>query len=258
MKRSVFVFVSLISLTATVCKPMNARRRLLVFWEMPPLHKVAHDGTIEQVRTLGAAGAVDELDEMGCTPLHYAIRRGDLDIIRELVTQGADAHKPQNNGVSVDDLVRGANPDVRRWYFEVEPRIQLFLQKLQDGDLSQVQMALAWKTHDGQHGVDLRVTRPGFLYPLHYAVIHAGSNNSACTNPWIRVVQTMIVRCAPVNMRDLYGNTPLHYAVQNRNHTLARYLIAHQATPSIGNNNGMIPVVHEYEFLARHVFGEIQ
>jgi len=202
-------------------------RRQLIFWSLPALHKAVHEDNLGQVRALIPTQNINEWDEGGCTPLHYAIRRENLAIIRELLARGADINRTQSNGVTVAQIANGYT-NVAWYIHHVAPRIPDFLHACQTGNIAAVQAALQWHTPDGHHGIDVNATRPGFMSPLHYAIINAGTDQ---ISPWIRIVRTLIARHALVNTQDAQERTPLYYAIWHNNAVLARYLISHQADP---------------------------
>ena len=65
------------------------------------LHDAVHDGRVDQVANLLEWGTDPNLfDDLGKTPLHYAVEREDLEMIRVLLSGGADvnAHDARDIG----------------------------------------------------------------------------------------------------------------------------------------------------------------
>ncbi|OWF38604.1 uncharacterized protein LOC110466050 [Mizuhopecten yessoensis] len=68
-----------------------------------PLHWAASYGSAEMVQCLCARGAVvDTLSGTGYTPLHDAVRRKDLGVVRELLVHGADPNLSIQTGKDKD------------------------------------------------------------------------------------------------------------------------------------------------------------
>jgi ankyrin repeat protein len=64
-----------------------------------PLHEAARYENLEMVRELIANGAdVNAKDHCNSTPLHNAARYGYLEIVRELIANGADVNTKNNYG----------------------------------------------------------------------------------------------------------------------------------------------------------------
>jgi ankyrin repeat protein len=60
-------------------------------FEREQLHLAAQDGDVERVaQLLKDDYQTNVFDELGKTPLHYAVERGHLDVIRILLASGAD------------------------------------------------------------------------------------------------------------------------------------------------------------------------
>ncbi len=70
-------------------------------WEKERIHEAAQNGDLELVRSLISEGAdVNYLDELGKAPLHYAAESEHLEIVRALLQNGAevDAHDSSQAG----------------------------------------------------------------------------------------------------------------------------------------------------------------
>ena len=58
----------------------------------------------------------------------------------------------------------------------------------------------------------------------------------------IKTVQFYLDKGVSVNAQDDYGNTPLHYAIENNNPEAALQLLAAGANPNIPNRDNVIPL----------------
>ena len=250
-KFNIYVLASML-LTFSTSLPMWSCNRQLIFWDLPTLHEAVKNGTLAQVKALITAGNINQRDEGGCTPLHHAIRRENFPIIRELIAQGADIALPQTNGVTVAAVANG-HPTVAWYVLDVAPRIHDFLQALTTGNIAATEAELRWHAPDGRHGIDVNATTADLRSPLHYAVIYAG-NDQDKNNPWIQVARTLIARHADLNAQDIHGNTPLHYAIQNKNSILLRYLVAHGVDMTIQNNGGTTAFQTDANFVMINLF----
>lgn len=96
------------------------------------LHFAAQDGDLTKVKELLAVGfPLNRFDEIGHTPLHYAVMEDHLDVARHLLEAGADpnanceqtiGNTPLADGIATcsfemaELLVRhGADPTIRGW-----------------------------------------------------------------------------------------------------------------------------------------------
>ena len=75
------------------------------------LHLASITGDVEVIRALLSAGAdVNTTNESGATPLHYAATFGKLDAIRELLAEGADVTLVANDGQTALDVLTAEHP----------------------------------------------------------------------------------------------------------------------------------------------------
>ncbi|PIE04758.1 MAG: hypothetical protein CSA76_02485 [Spirochaetales bacterium] len=69
--------------------------------------------------------------------------------------------------------------------------------------------------------------------------LHIAAGNGTDTD----TIQALLESSAPVNMRDAFGNTPLHYAVSGSHFPQAAVLLANGADAYMENNNGESPLI---------------
>lgn len=88
-----------------------------------------------------------------------------------------------------------------------------------------------------QHGVDINmVTEPDKWNFLHRALV------SVIKSPDPRMIRHLIARGIPVNAKDRYGNTPLHYAARSKNVEAIRALLDAGADVDAVNDDGITPL----------------
>jgi len=82
--------------------------------DCPSLLKAARKGDVEQVRLcLSTNVAIDEADKGDNSALHWAARRGHLDVVRELLSAGAALGIKNRDGATPRELaVEGANEGI--------------------------------------------------------------------------------------------------------------------------------------------------
>ena len=73
-----------------------------------PLHYAARKGSVEIVRELRAAGAwVDLKDESGSTPLQEAAKKGHVAVVEALLAAGASVNLQNSTGTHLNDQQEG-------------------------------------------------------------------------------------------------------------------------------------------------------
>ena len=71
------------------------------------LYAAVAQGKIAQITKLLDKGEnIEQRDELGSTPLHFAAREGADDILDTLIRRGADAHAKNNKGETPLDVAR--------------------------------------------------------------------------------------------------------------------------------------------------------
>ena len=96
------------------------------------LHFAAQDGDIAEVRRLVAEGRnVNDYDDLGMTPLHYAVKEEHFEVAQFLIEHGADVnahHEPTISNTPLAEVAEtcslrmaqllidaGADPTIRGW-----------------------------------------------------------------------------------------------------------------------------------------------
>lgn len=162
---------------------------------MSPLHEAARDGNNAAVEALLRSGApVNATYNYGVTPLHKAVKRGHTAIVRTLLAAGANPNAETAEGVT-----------------------PLFVAS-KHGHLAVVQGLLnAGAKVDGARGA----------IPLHAAIIYGHKE----------IMQALLSAGASPKIKDQFGCEPLYVAVYANKHELVKILLA---TPDIDINTSNI------------------
>lgn len=84
-----------------------------------PINIAATRGILEEVKELTLAGAdVNASGEHGYTPLHNATEQGHVEIVRYLLSEGADYLKKNDEGITSSELARLLEKDVLVDFYE--------------------------------------------------------------------------------------------------------------------------------------------
>ncbi|CAF1329496.1 unnamed protein product [Adineta steineri] len=178
------------------------------------LHKASWEGNIDKVERLARPGQINVKDQNLRTPLHLAVAKGHLEIVKYLVHEGAklDVLDKENRTPLVKAVLSGnQNPQVT---YEI-------CRTLLDGG------ADAFINAVDAHGKNA----------LHYSVEFGQE----------RLVDLfLLVRSSDPNFRDRDQMTPLHLAVKRNNVNIVRMLLSEdyqqQADPNLMNRSGQTPL----------------
>jgi len=160
---------------------------------------------------LSKGADVNAIDEYGLTSLHYAVRKGNKDIVTLLLANGAAVD------VNVQD-VYGVAP----LHYAAAA-----------GDKEIVSLLLA-------HGAVIDAKDNAGRTPLHYAA-GAGSNGEALSASMLGIIRILLDNGADINAQDNTGLTPLYYAADRRSKDIVQLLIDNGADIDIVDNRGHIP-----------------
>ncbi|CAM9383430.1 unnamed protein product [Pylaiella littoralis] len=169
-----------------------------------PLYHAVYADNKEMVSLLCLEGAaVDALDDLGWTALHWAVRQGHAAATRALFAAGADvSRRCSGSGMSALDLAaRGGHVDIARVVIEHGAAVDAA------GDLGLAPLHIASKSNKGGV-IDL--------------LVEAGATVGAKTKP--------------------SGDTPLHLAALMSSFEAVLVLLKHGASVSTWNNRGEAPL----------------
>lgn len=174
-----------------------------------------HEGNDEQLIMLSAIGFDDlphdadpkQRDFNGMTSLHHAARRGDLAMIRALLSRGADVNEP----------VRSKERHSSEWgntplhYAAREGKAEAMLLLI-------------------ERGAEVNATNDLGVTPLHRAIKHS------------EVAELLIEHGAKVTTADARGRTPLHWAAYDPDAPTVLLLLANGADPNARDKEGETPL----------------
>lgn len=171
----------------------------------PPesLFLAAKGGDAAEVKRLLAKspGQATARDELGRTPLHLAVEKGDKEVVRLLLEGGADVKARSQRGASaLDQATQAAQADI----------VQLLL----------------------QHGAPIDAPGEDHLPPLVVA---------AARGYHTEIVKLLVARGAKLDVATPDGDTPLHCAARNERLDTMRVLLQAGADCRAKNAHGQTP-----------------
>ncbi|CAF1517476.1 unnamed protein product [Adineta ricciae] len=182
--------------------------------EKNKLHKASWEGNLNKVVRLAQPGQINVKDQQQRTPLHLAVVKGHLEIVKHLVQEGA-----RLNVVDSDQRT---------------PLIKAVLSGSQNPQLNyQICQVLI----NGDNGAAINHLDKLGRSALHYAIDYGneGLVNLLLSNE----------NCDP-NLRDQEQRTPLHLAIKRNSLPIVRALLSddheQQADPNQVDRNGQTPL----------------
>jgi len=176
------------------------------------------EGDMDLVRALVETGAdLTYADEMGRTPLHWAVINGDTSLAGLLISRGASASIPDNSGLT---------PLWWAVFYRQEPILQLFV--MHGIDINERDKASRTFLHrvvlNGDrvitrflvdHGAQLNARNAKGWTPLHMAA-HRGN---------LEIMRILIDAGARIDETNNQGRTPFHCAITRNRQSAAELLL---------------------------------
>ncbi|WP_353288877.1 ankyrin repeat domain-containing protein [Wolbachia endosymbiont (group A) of Pogonocherus hispidulus] len=166
-----------------------------------PLHIAAENGWLNIVKYLISKGAnTNAKDKYGRTPLHIAAKNGEFDMVKYLINEGANVNAKDK--------------------FDSTP----LHSAAENGELSIVRYLI----NKGAYVTKDKVGRT----LLHHSALYGSSD----------VAEYLIQEGAHIDAMDEDGNTPLHFAAMMEEVDTAKVLLKHNADVNAKNKDGDFPL----------------
>lgn len=267
-KRFFYVLLVLLSLTNVIAnQPTGATLTLL---------EAAKNGDLDQItKLIETTDDINATDEHGRTALHYAAMIGREDIVKILVTRGAEINLKNDYGITpLTEAIDGAYPiEAGTNHDQV---IKLLVANGADvnakGEFDMT--ALHWAAHTGQSdfvekliakGAEINAKNMEGWTPLQEAcydgnldiakllIVNGGNINSkdeldltplhrATLFGHKEIVKLLVVNGADIHSLDKDSETPLHLAAQHGQKAMVEFLIAKGADVNAKNRYGVTPL----------------
>jgi ankyrin repeat protein len=208
-----------------------------------PLHRAIDAGDARAVASLLDAGAnVNEpirsneqhSSEWGNTPLHLAARDGRDDIVRLLLSRGANFNAQNDRGITPLHLAAAARESTAQLLLDAGARVDLADER--------GQTALHWAATDAQptmiallvaRGAKVNARDRDGRTPLYLAAAEEGHSSA---------IVELLRRGADANASDMMHVTPLHVASALHDHTNAQTLLTYGASAAVADDFGRTPL----------------
>jgi len=199
------------------------------------LHKAVSDGNIELIKSLISSGAdVNEQNNWGWTPLYTAVAIDQGDIVKLLIDKGANVDTPSKEGVTpLHFAVNNGNMDIAKLLIKNGADC---LKADKNGvtllhtSAEQGNMDMVKLLVD--NGAEIDAKDKWIWTPFFYA----------CWKNDKELAEFFIEKGADINIKNQGGATPLHFALQRGNKELVNLLIDKGADINIKNNSGLTPL----------------
>ena len=201
------------------------------------LHLAVANGNLELVRELCLAeeSALNDLDNLSRSVLHYAVLKNDMELINILISAGVLPHHLDNTGASVLHYAAKNNS------VQIVKRFLECFKNFEDTTDKQGRTALMWAASEGSVNV-LNL----MLKNLSYFNIHASDEQGltalhfACFAGHEECVKLLIANSADITQPDKLGQTPLFKACQQGHRAIIDILMNKKGSRGTSKeNNGV-------------------
>ncbi|EGD80383.1 transcription factor inhibitor ECI-6 [Salpingoeca rosetta] len=189
---------------------LDSRLPVLMMDDAPAVHRAAANGDIAALKAFARndPDAVNELDDLGRSPLIYAVVAGRTRACKQLLKLGAIVNACDDNGCTA------------------------LLWAVSHGCKDAMRLLL-------KHGADPDATDHQGQSCVHWACTPASTDVLQIV---LRVCQGSIL-----NQQDLHQQTPLHWSVLCGHSAHAQLLLQHEADPSLVDKEGRTPLHYAVE-----------
>ena len=202
---------------------------------LPTLHEAARDGQLDVVTDLLAQGAdVNAKDPSGATALHYSAMRGHEEIAKVLLANGADVNSTDEaNRTALDFATTARQPKIVEMLLaeegvKIDVRDgRVLLGQAVDGGYSRLVQLLLDKFPDLVNG------RNRYGETLLHNAARAGNRG---------LVQLLLEGGSDVNAADNNGSTALHFVAMQGRKDIAELLIDRGADVTVTDGVGAVPL----------------
>ncbi len=240
------------------------------------IHKAVQKGDIEQVKKLLEENPqlINVKDETGRTPLHWAARIQNLQMMKLLLERGANVNAQDDNGIAaLHSLVFRGNQKGVEHLLEHGADVNIvdndgntplsftsfyFLYHQEIADLLIDRNADPLLSKD--MGLDLlhKAAARGHQRMVSYLIMngvdilerngnHGTLLHSAAAGGLVEIAKTMIAKNADVNDKNRYGFAPIHLAAEKGHREIVEMLLSNGADMNIKNTAELTPYQLAFE-----------
>lgn len=193
---------------------------------LTPLHLAVANENEELVRELSSPHvqkrALDEVDQLSRSPLHYAVLRNNVNIVRILISSRANLYKEDKTGATALHYAAKNNNFELVALFVTQTKLEdipdeegrtALMWAASEDALDVLELMLRYPTRFDAHACDNRR-----LTPLHFACM---AGNERC-------VRLLLSKSCDASRVDYLGQTPLFKACQQGNLDVVKILVGNK------------------------------
>jgi len=172
---------------------------------------------------------INSKDKVGRTPLHYAARNGNLEIVELLIKYGAKVSSSSiTNEEPLHEAVYKGHLEVAKFLLDKGAKVNSGSYRgypihmaIDKGDYDMLVMLI-------KEGADVNAKMSEKLFslrPLHIAAMKG----------FLKIAKLLLNKGAEVDVEDLVNKTPLYYALMNGHTEMVKLLLRYGANPYTGS-----------------------